>query len=91
MVKKDYETILSTSIEEINNLLNIALKHKKKLEIKKDLNGEEKKEYDLLLKYIHSLNIILVYKQQSTDLSLETLSNETSKAIDIIIKSDYNN
>lgn len=91
MIKKDYETILSTSIQEIKDLLSVAFKYKRKIESKKDLNEEEKKEYDLLLKYIHSLNIILLYKQQNADLSLETLSNETSKAIDIIIKSGYNN
>lgn len=91
MIKKDYETILSTSIQEIKDLLSVAFKYKRKIENKKDLNEEEKKEYDLLLKYIHSLNIILLYKQQNADLSLETLSNETSKAIDIIIKSGYNN
>lgn len=91
MIKKDYETILSASQEEINNLLNISLNYKRKFESKKKLNEKEKKEYDLLLKYIHSLNIILVYKQQNEDLSLESLSNETSKAIDIIIKSGYNN
>lgn len=91
MIKKDYETILSTSIQEIKDLLSVAFKYKRKMENKKDLNEDEKKEYDLLLKYIHSLNIILLYKQQNADLSLETLSNETSKAIDIIIKSGYNN
>lgn len=91
MIKKDYEKILSSSISEVNDLLETALQYQKKFENKKKLTKEEVEEYDILLKYIHCLNIIIVHKQQNQDLSLDSLTNETSKAIDIIIKSGYNN
>ncbi|MBE6124234.1 MAG: hypothetical protein E7184_01660 [Erysipelotrichaceae bacterium] len=86
----NHDELLNKSTAQIEDLLTRANKQKKVLEKNKNLTGEDKVNYDLLIKYIQSLNIILVHKQQKMNLSLEPLSNEVSLAIDVIINSPYN-
>lgn len=90
MDQKKYETVLSTSIEEIKKLIEIAQKNINIFKAKKELTSEEKKQYDTLLKYNQGLNIILVHKQQNSNLSFDSLTNETAKAVEIILQSGYN-